>query len=99
MTLFILKKCGVFGGADIAMCPTTVNPDYRIDISSEICPMTFVLVRLALDQMKTGQVLEIRLRGAEPRRNIPLTAQEQGHEIVGIMDEENGKSIILLRRG
>jgi TusA-related sulfurtransferase len=49
--------------------------------------------------MKAGQVLEIRLRGAEPRRNIPLTAQEQGHEIVGIMDEENGQSIILLRRG
>jgi TusA-related sulfurtransferase len=44
-------------------------------------------------------VLEIRLRGAEPRRNIPLTAQEQGHEVVSIMDEESGESIILLRRG
>jgi TusA-related sulfurtransferase len=99
MTLFSLKKCGVFGGAVIAMCPTTVNPDHRIDISSEICPMTFVLVRLALDQMKAGQVLEIRLRGAEPRRNIPLTAQEQGHEVISITDENKGESIILLRRG
>ena len=97
MTLSILKKCGVFGGADIAMCPTTVNPDHRIDISSETCPMTFVLVRLALDQMKSGQILEIRLRGAEPRRNVPLTAEEQGHEVVGITDQENGQSIILLR--
>ena len=61
--------------------------------------MTFVLVRLALDQMKAGQVLEIRLSGAEPRRNVPLTAQEQGHQIVSIVDEENGESIILLRRG
>lgn len=61
--------------------------------------MTFVLVRLALDQMTTGQVLEIRLCGAEPRRNLPLTAQEQGHEVIGIVDEENGKSTILLRRG
>jgi TusA-related sulfurtransferase len=99
MTLSILKKCGVFGGADIAMCLTTVNPDHRIDISSETCPMTFVLVRLALDQMKAGQVLEIRLRGAEPRRNIPLTAQEQGHEVISITDENKGESIILLRRG
>ncbi|MEY3731735.1 MAG: hypothetical protein RLZZ57_2491, partial [Pseudomonadota bacterium] len=32
--------------------------------------MTFVLVRLALDQMKPGEILEITLRGAEPRRNI-----------------------------
>ena len=61
--------------------------------------MTFVLVRLALDQMKSGQILEIRLRGAEPRRNIPLTAQEQGHEVIGISDLENGESIMLLRRG
>ena len=61
--------------------------------------MTFVLVRLALDQMTTGQMLEIRLRGAEPRLNVPLTAQEQGHEVVRIVDEENGESIILLRRG
>ncbi len=61
--------------------------------------MTFVLVRLALDQMKTGQILEVKLSGAEPRRNVPLTAEEQGHEIVGITDEENGNSILLLRRG
>lgn len=61
--------------------------------------MTFVLVRLALDQMEAGQILEIRLRGAEPRRNVPLTAEEQGHEVVSITDQDNGESIILLRHG
>ena len=61
--------------------------------------MTFVLVRLALDQMQPGQVLEVRLRGAEPRRNIPLTAQEQGHEVLGMNDLENGLSLLWLRRG
>jgi tRNA 2-thiouridine synthesizing protein A len=75
------------------------EPDQRINITSESCPMTFVLVRLALDQMAAGQILEIQLRGAEPRRNIPLTAQEQGHEILGLIDCANGESIILLRRG
>jgi TusA-related sulfurtransferase len=43
--------------------------------------------------------LEIRLRGAEPRRNVPLTAEEQGHKVVSITDQDNGESIILLRRG
>jgi len=81
------------------MYPATLTPDHHIDISSEACPMTFVLVRLALDQMKPGQILEIKLRGAEPRRNVPLTAQEQGHDVIGITDEKNGESIILLRRG
>jgi tRNA 2-thiouridine synthesizing protein A len=85
--------------ATIAMCATHLKLDRKIDISLETCPMTFVLVRLALDQMEAGQVLEIRLRGAEPRRNVPLTAVEQGHEVVSITDQNNGESIILLRRG
>ena len=74
-------------------------PDQSIDISAETCPMTFVLVRLALDQMQPGQILEIHLRGQEPRRNIPLTAQEQGHEVMACTDSPNGESILLLRRG
>ena len=61
--------------------------------------MTFVLVRLALDQMKSGEVLQVRLRGAEPRRNIPLTAREQGHEVLGMIEDESGDSILTLRRG
>jgi tRNA 2-thiouridine synthesizing protein A len=81
------------------MCVTLPNPDHHIDVSSESCPMTFVLVRLALDQMKSGQILEIRLRGAEPRRNLPLTAQEQGHEVLSIGDLENEEAVILLRHG
>jgi tRNA 2-thiouridine synthesizing protein A len=76
-----------------------MTPNRHIDITNETCPMTFVLVRLALDQMKVGEVLEVRLRGAEPRRNIPLTAQEQGHEILGMFDDATGDSILMLRRG
>jgi len=83
----------------ITMCNALPKPDRQIDISLETCPMTFVLVRLALDQMRPGQILEIRLRGAEPRRNVPLTAEEQGHQVVSITDQENGESIILLRHG
>ena len=76
-----------------------LQPDQFIDIVSETCPMTFVLVRLALDQMQPGQILEVRLRGAEPRRNIRLTAQEQGHEVLGMTDLEGDLSVLWLRRG
>lgn len=79
--------------------PCLMTPNHHIDITGETCPMTFVLVRLALDQMKAGEVLEVRLRGAEPRRNIPLTAREQGHEVLGLIDDATGDSILTLRRG
>jgi TusA-related sulfurtransferase len=80
------------------MTRENIVADQRIDISAETCPMTFVLVRLALDQMKPGEILGITLRGAEPRRNIPITAQEQGHEVLSISDYDNGYSVLLLRK-
>ncbi|NBQ76240.1 MAG: sulfurtransferase TusA family protein [Acetobacteraceae bacterium] len=80
------------------MTKDNIVADQRIDISEETCPMTFVLVRLALDQMKPGEILEITLRGAEPRRNIPITAQEQGHEVLSISDQSNEDAILLLRK-
>lgn len=80
------------------MTTENIIADQRIDISEETCPMTFVLVRLALDQMKPGEVLEITLRGEEPRRNIPVTAQEQGHEVLSCSDDLIGNSVLMLRK-
>lgn len=75
-----------------------LSADQRIDITSEICPMTFVLVRLALDQMQPGQILEVLLLGDEPRRNVPKTATEQGHEVLSQTTTADGRTVLLLRK-
>jgi TusA-related sulfurtransferase len=54
----------------------------EIDITAELCPMTFVRTRLALDRMQPGEVLKVLLRGDEPSRNVPRTAAEQGHAVL-----------------
>jgi len=61
--------------------------------------MTFVRVRLALDRLAPGDVLEVLLSGEEPRRNVPRTAVEQGHAILAQADEPSGVTRLLLRRG
>jgi TusA-related sulfurtransferase len=61
--------------------------------------MTFVRTRLALDRLAPGQVLLVLLRGAEPLRNVPRTAREQGHEVLSLETGANGISRLLLRRG
>ncbi|WP_188970869.1 sulfurtransferase TusA family protein [Neoroseomonas lacus] len=76
---------------------TTANS--TLDITGETCPMTFVRVRLALDRLSTGEVLEVLLSGEEPRRNVPRTAVEQGHAILAQVDEPAGITRLLLRRG
>lgn len=71
----------------------------RLDITRETCPMTFVRVRLALDRLAPGDVLEVLLSGEEPRRNVPRTALEQGHAIVEQSEDAAGVTRLLLRRG
>ena len=79
--------------------PAIYEADREIDITRELCPMTFVRTRLALDRMLPGQVLLVRLRGEEPLKNVPRTAAEQGHTVLSLSQGEDGVSLLLLRRG
>jgi TusA-related sulfurtransferase len=74
-------------------------PNAVLDITAEVCPMTFVRTRLALERLSPGQTLLVVLRGAEPLRNVPRTAREQGHEVLSLETTADGISRILLRRG
>lgn len=76
-----------------------VSPDMEIDITADVCPMTFVRTRLALDRLRPGQILQVRLRGDEPCRNVPRTASEQGHEVLAQAAGADGVTTLLLRRG
>jgi tRNA 2-thiouridine synthesizing protein A len=71
----------------------------EIDITNEICPMTYVRTRLALDKMTPGQTLLVRLKGEEPLKNVPRTAKEQGHEVLSLDTDPDGISRLLIRRG
>jgi TusA-related sulfurtransferase len=72
--------------------------DRTLDITGETCPMTFVRTRLALDHMAPGQTLLVRTRGEEPRRNLPRTATEQGHAVLGQRELADGTTELLLRK-
>jgi len=73
--------------------------DRELDITGDVCPMTFVRTRLALDRLAPGQVLRVRLRGDEPLRNVPRTAVEQGHTVLAQTTGADGVTTLLLRRG
>lgn len=73
--------------------------DQVLDITGEVCPMTFVRTRLALDRMAPGRILLVKLRGEEPLRNVPRTAVEQGHQVLSLETGPDGVSLLRLRRG
>jgi tRNA 2-thiouridine synthesizing protein A len=77
----------------------STSHDAAIDITADVCPMTFVRTRLALDRLSSGQVLLVRLRGEEPRRNVPETARQQGHVVLDQQEEGGGILNLWLKKG
>ncbi len=73
------------------------SPDHTIDITGEVCPMTFVRTKLKLERLQPGDVLHVRLRGDEPLRNVPRAARDEGHIILRIVPAGNDY-IVTIRR-
>ena len=72
--------------------------DATIDITREVCPMTFVRTKIALERLPIGAILEVRLRGEEPLRNVPDSARDAGHTVLGLEALDDGTWRLLLRR-
>lgn len=64
--------------------------DRFLDITDEVCPMTFVKTRLLIERMAIGEIAEVRLTGEEPLKNVPESVAELGHAILSL-EPEGGK--------
>ncbi|HYD30644.1 MAG TPA: sulfurtransferase TusA family protein [Azospirillaceae bacterium] len=63
------------------------SPDYFLDITAQVCPLTFVRTKLCLERLVPGQVLEVRLNAGEPLENVPRSLVEQGHDVLYVVAE------------
>ncbi len=76
-------------------------PHYNkaIDITGEVCPMTFVRTRLALDSMNRGEILLVRLQGEDPLANVPRAAADQGHDLLDLEEQADGTWLLVIQQG
>lgn len=65
--------------------PKTAN--YFLDITTEVCPLTFVRTKLFVERMAAGETLEVRLNAGEPLDNVPRSLTELGHAILALAPE------------
>ena len=72
--------------------------DGTIDITDVVCPVTFVKVRVALEELSVGQVLSIRLNDGEPVQNIPRSLKEEGQKILRLIDNADGTYQLIVRK-
>ncbi len=62
--------------------------DFTLDITGEVCPLTFVRTKLLIERMAPGQTAEVRLQGREPLDNVPRSVREHGHAVIALEPED-----------
>ena len=76
--------------------------DFHLDITDQVCPLTFVRTKLQIERMAPGQILAVRLKGSEPLKNVPRSVRELGHTILSLEPEAagggEGVHLLILRK-
>lgn len=76
-----------------------MNIDNTIDITDVVCPVTYVKVKVELEDMEPGQVLSVRLNSGDALQNVPRSLKNDGHHVFDVTDNEDGTYTILVERG
>ena len=64
--------------------------DETVDITDKVCPLTFVKTKVALEELDDGEVIAIRMNDGAPVQHVPRSVKEEGHQILKLVDNEDG---------
>lgn len=83
--------------------PDNNHTDYFLDITNDVCPMTFVRTKLLIEKMQPGETAGVRLKSKEPLENVPRSVREIGHEVVSLTPEtadepEDGVHLLVIKK-
>lgn len=76
-----------------------LKADYFVDITDVVCPVTFVKAKVALEEIATGQILEIKLNDGEPIQNVPRSLKNEKHKVLSVDKNEDGTYTIAVEKG
>jgi TusA-related sulfurtransferase len=66
--------------------PVPNQADASLDLRGTPCPINFVRTKLKLDQMASGQLLEVWLDRGEPIEQVPDSLRMEGYGIEAMDD-------------
>ncbi len=75
------------------------NVTEKVDITDVVCPITFVKAKAVIEELETGDILEILLNDGEPVQNVPRSLKDEGHKILKLDDNGNGTYTLYVEKG
>jgi tRNA 2-thiouridine synthesizing protein A len=71
----------------------------RVDITDVVCPVTFVKAKVALEELDPGDLIAVHMNDGEPVQNVPRSIKEEGHQILKLVDNQDGTYDLIVRKG
>lgn len=71
------------------------KPDEILNLEGVTCPNNFVKIKLKLEEMQDGKILEVILDDGEPINNVPRAVKEEGHQILNVEKIDNNWRLLI----
>lgn len=72
--------------------------DKSIDLRGEVCPYTFVKTKLALENLVSGQILEVITNHKPAVRNVMRSCENEGHIILSSEHINNEEYKLIIKK-
>jgi TusA-related sulfurtransferase len=75
-----------------------IRADRELNLRGEICPYTFVKSKLAMEEMRPGQVLRVIVDHEPATRNVPRSMENEGNEVLAVGKVNEAEWQIVVRK-
>jgi len=71
---------------------------YDFDLSGVPCPINFVKTKLKLEELTSGDTLEVLLDDGEPISSVPRAVKDEGHKVLKVEPEGKQYKVLIERK-
>lgn len=71
---------------------------HKLDARGRVCPLPLFYTKKEIDELKTGEELEVLTDDAIAKDTIPRWSREHGHEIVKVEDSGRDFRVVIRKR-
>ncbi len=73
------------------------SSDFRLDLRGTPCPLNFVRTKLKLEQMSSGELLEVWLDEGEPIEQVPDSLTMAGYRVEAVEERQEFFALFVRR--
>ena len=74
------------------------QPNRELNLTGDICPITFVKSKLMLEKMNAGEILKVTLDYAPSAVNVPRSLEHDGHQVLKVEEVQKELWEVLVKK-